>query len=155
MLDAQLVWNFGYLALQLILGNDSIAKVKRDSDIQWLKVKQLCSLAPHLYDMIEKCFRFQFSDRIPLKRFFELRIFSECDREGFGDFFLTASKVFKSKPFALSVNLKNLKSNIPSKTLTPPKVQQAPEFNEEKELNAARVSFLEGVGIYLSYIESN
>lgn len=80
MLDAQLVWNFGYLALQLILGNEAMAKVKRDSDIQWLKVKQLCSLAPHLYDMIEKCFRFQFSDRISLKKFFDLRIFEECDR---------------------------------------------------------------------------
>lgn len=130
MLDAQLVWNFGYLALQLILGNDSIAKVKREGDIQWLKVKQLCSIAPHLYDMIEKCFRFQFSDRIPLKKFFDLRIFYECDREGFGDFFLTASKVFKSKPFAPSMNLKNLKSNIAPKNLTPPKMQQRPELNE-------------------------
>lgn len=142
MLDAQLVWNFGYLALQLILGSDAIAKVKRDSDIQWLKVKQLCSLAPHLYDMIEKCFRFQFSDRVSLKKFFDLRIFTECDREGFGDFFLTASKVFKSKPFALSVNMKNLKSNIPSKNMTPPKMQMLPEYNEEKELNTARANFL-------------
>lgn len=33
MLDAQLVWNFGYIALQLILGSDSIAKVKIDNDI--------------------------------------------------------------------------------------------------------------------------
>jgi hypothetical protein len=79
MLDAQIVWNFGYLALQLISGNDFMrTNMSRDSDIKWIKIEETCSKAPPLYELIEKSFRFKYSDRIPLKRFFQLRIFDDC-----------------------------------------------------------------------------
>jgi hypothetical protein len=50
MLDAQIVWNFGYLSMQLLNGNEFMNKrLIKDSDIQWMKIKELCSTAPPLY----------------------------------------------------------------------------------------------------------
>jgi hypothetical protein len=40
MLDAQIVWNFGYLSMQLLNGNEFMSrKFTKDSDTAWNKIK--------------------------------------------------------------------------------------------------------------------
>jgi hypothetical protein len=81
MVDAQIVWNFGFLAMQLLNGNEFMnKKFTKDSDIQWNKIKELCVKSPPVYELIEKCYRYKFNDRVSLRKFFELKIFSDCGR---------------------------------------------------------------------------
>jgi len=56
-------------------------------------------------------------DRIPLNKFFNLKIFDDLSRIDIGQYFITASKIFKNKQFSsiqLSMNMKskNLKSQV-------------------------------------------
>jgi hypothetical protein len=106
-----------------VAGNDFMKKkMVRDSDVQWIKVKELCSKAPNLYELIERCFRFKFNDRILLKNFFDLKIFDDCNRQGYSEYFLTASNFFKTKTFSSiqgSMKSVNLKSQMMRNNLSP------------------------------------
>ena len=120
MLDAQMVWNFGYLAVEMLIGSFQVGKMLKDSDVQWNRLRELTKDYPKLYELVNGCFRFNFKDRMPLKRFLDLPLFEDVARLGIADFFMTASKVFKTSTassFLNSVNLRTQSRNGKSTNL--------------------------------------
>ena len=76
LLDAQMVWQVGYLAMEMLMGSLFVRKAgSRDSDVPWGRVKDLTSGYPRLFELINGCYRFNIKDRLPLKRFLELHLF--------------------------------------------------------------------------------
>ena len=56
-MDAQVVWNFGYLGLEMLMGHKFMTKLGKDKEISWAKVKELTEGNAKLYELIEGCFR--------------------------------------------------------------------------------------------------
>lgn len=113
-------------------------KARRDSEMPWAAIKEECS--PELFELIDKCYRHKFKDRIPLRHFFDLKIFEKVQRPGITEYFLVASKIFKSQTFS------KIQSSLQSKGMKsvrfqPSKVgrQGAPRgetyFNSIQEVN--------------------
>jgi hypothetical protein len=101
------------------MGRDFVSKnISKDLDIPWGKIKELTATAPALYELIDRCFRMKMKDRIPLSKFFGLTIFEDSDRMDITQYFLTASKMFKTKLTSSIQKSGNMKSvNFKSQSL--------------------------------------
>ena len=69
-LDAQIVWNFGYLAMEMLFGTFYMSKLERESEVSWARVKELTAESPALFELVNGCFRHKYKDRISLSKFF-------------------------------------------------------------------------------------
>jgi hypothetical protein len=50
LMDAQIVWNFGYLSVQMLMGDQFFSKkMSRDSEIPWAKIKEKCLASPNVF----------------------------------------------------------------------------------------------------------
>jgi hypothetical protein len=69
-LDAQIVWNFGYLTLEMLLGTTAMEALGRDGSVSWSRVKELTREHADLFELISGCYRHRYKERLSLKRFF-------------------------------------------------------------------------------------
>ena len=114
-MDAQIVWNFGYLAVEMLLGSSQLKNIGQESQVSWPRIKELTKDHPKLFELIDGCFRHSYNSRITLRKFFDLPLFAGDTRPCIAEHFVTASKIFNDKVFSTikhSVNMKsrNMKS---------------------------------------------
>ena len=108
----------------MLLGKEPLRQITRESDLSWVKIKELTRESPRLFELVEACFRFKFKERAGLRKFFDLGLFADLVRPGTFENFVTASKIFKESTASRiqkSVNMKSrsmknsLQSQVPKK----------------------------------------
>ena len=102
------------MALEMLMGVSFMKNLEKKPDLEsaiaWNKIKDITAGHPNLYELINGCFRQRYKDRVSLKKFFDLKMFESVLRPGIGEYFVTASKIFKTNTLSKvqnSVNMKN------------------------------------------------